>query len=82
MKSKEKATSELGISGSILAFSKKSKIGQGTIRKAIHNGSLPCVMIGRKILLRSESFEKWVATLEGKYESQATRNYRHTRGAK
>ena len=59
LKADEKATL------SLIEVNEISGIGQHTLRKAVHDGSLPAIKIGkRKIRILPASLELWLKMLE------------------
>lgn len=53
------------IAYSIEEASVLSGIGQGTIRRLVEWGKLPVLKVGRKILIRSDSLDKFISLNEG-----------------
>ena len=54
------------IAYSIEEASDLSGIGRNTIRRLVEWGKLPALKVGRKILIRNESLDKFISVNEGR----------------
>ncbi len=51
----------------LLEANARSRVGQHTLRKAVRDGDLAAIRLGkRRILIRVESLDAYLVTLEGK----------------